>query len=396
MAVDLAQLGLRQRWRTQCSDVVDDLLGPARADDHGAHARIPQCPGKRQLRKALTARSGDLVERPHARDVVLRQMRLAQRAASRAMDAGVLRDPMEVLVCQQSLCEGREGDHARAEFGGRREKVLLDPSVEHVVGRLVDGQRDLPLSKQCRHFAGLLGGIGRHAHIQRLALAHGLGKRRGGLLKRRVGVEAMRIEDVHVVEPHARQALVEACKHMLARAASRAIGSRPHVPAGLAGDDELVAMRLEILAHQPPEIDFRAAVGRPVVVRQIEMVDAVVEGGAQHLALGGDRRGVAEVVPQAEGDRGQHQAARAHLAVRHALVALGIGNVGHRKRVLGLSVASAAHLASTVFRRSCAHSSFVRPSGDGAPHQSAFHFTATFSLSGFVDQLARIFGSPTS
>ena len=53
---------------------------------------------------------------------------------------------------------------------------------------------------------------------------------------RRLGVEAVRVEDVDVVEPHPRQALVEAREHVLARA-PLAVGAGPHVVAGLGRDD---------------------------------------------------------------------------------------------------------------------------------------------------------------
>ena len=71
----------------------------------------------------------------------------------------------------------------------------------------------------------------------------------------------------------------------------------------------------EVLAHQPAEVDLGAAVGRPVVVREVEVGDAEVEGAAQDRPLGRQRRLVAEVLPQAQGDRGQLHAAAPAAAV---------------------------------------------------------------------------------
>jgi len=68
-------------------------------------------------------------------------------------------------------------------------------------------------------------------------------------------------------------------------------------------NDQFIAVLLEVFAQQTAEVDLGAAVGRAVVVRQVEVVDAQVEGGAQQRALGVDRRAVAEVVPQAQGQR---------------------------------------------------------------------------------------------
>jgi len=74
----------------------------------------------------------------------------------------------------------------------------------------------------------------------------------------------------------------------------------PHVPTSLAGDDELVTVGPEVAPQVLAKIGLGAAVGRAVVVGQVKVRDARIERGAQHLALTGQRRGIAKVVPQAE------------------------------------------------------------------------------------------------
>lgn len=59
------------------------------------------------------------------------------------------------------------------------------------------------------------------------------------------------------------------------------------------------------------------------------MSDAQVEGAAQHGASVLQRINAAEVVPQAEGDGRQEQAAAAGAAVWHGVVAGGGSLVGH-------------------------------------------------------------------
>lgn len=59
------------------------------------------------------------------------------------------------------------------------------------------------------------------------------------------------------------------------------------------------------------------------------MDDPAVHGAAQDRALGLQRRGVAEVVPQAQGDGGEQDPAAAGAAVLHRGIAVFGGEVGH-------------------------------------------------------------------
>ena len=166
--------------------------------------------------------------------------RLAQGFALRR--PAVLRNPLQVFRRQHALGQRRKHDRADAQSLQRVEQaVVLDPAVEHRIARLMDDERRAERTQDRGGFTRALRIVGRDADIERLARAHGLVQRAHGLLQRRLGIEAVRIEDIDIVDPHALEALVEARQHIFA-AAPFAIGAGPHVVAGLARDDEFVAV----------------------------------------------------------------------------------------------------------------------------------------------------------
>ena len=130
------------------------------------------------------------------------------------------------------------------------------------------------------------------------------------------------VEDVDVIQPQALQALVEAGEQVLARS-QVAVGAGPHVPAGLRRNDQLVAQRREVLAEQSPEVRLGAAVGRSVVVGEVEVRHAAIERSANDGSLGIDRAVVAEVLPETEGDGGKLNTAAPTASVLHRFVAVG-------------------------------------------------------------------------
>src|SRR5205823_12757110 len=87
-------------------------------------------------------------------------------------------------------------------------------------------------------------------------------------------------------------------------------------------DDQLVPVGLEILAEDPPEVDLRTAIRRPVVVGEIEVRDSQVERATEDRAARHQRPVVAEVLPQPERDRGQLQSAAAAAPVEKLFVAV--------------------------------------------------------------------------
>ena len=149
----------------------------------------------------------------------------------------------------------------------------------------------VPRSRRiARRLARLLRRVGRDPRVQRLALPDGGVERAHRLLERRLGVEAVGVEDVDVVEAHAREALVEAREQVLARSATRRTGpatcrSRP--------SSRRRARRGtgEVLAHERAEGLLGRAVRRAVVVREVEVRDAEVERAADDRAARLERRG---------------------------------------------------------------------------------------------------------
>ena len=136
------------------------------------------------------------------------------------------------------------------------------------------------------------------------------------------------VEDVDVVQAHPLQRVIERAEQVLA-GSPEAVGARPHVPSRLGRDHELVAVRNEVLGEDPTEVDLGRTVGRSVVVGQVEVGDALVEGTTKDGALRLERLVVPEVVPQPERDGGQLQAGRAETPVGHGFVAVFGGDVGH-------------------------------------------------------------------
>src|SRR5581483_9424439 len=100
--------------------------------------------------------------------------------------------------------------------------------------------------------------------------------------------------------------------------------------ARLRRDDELVAVRAEVAAHELAERPLRRAVRRAVVVREVEVRDPEVERAPHDRPARLERPVAAEVPPETERDRGQLQAARAAAPVLHPVVPLGRGDVGHQ------------------------------------------------------------------
>ena len=129
------------------------------------------------------------------------------------------------------------------------------------------------------------------------------------------------VENVHIVQPHAAQALIQAGNQVLA-AAPVAVGACPHFITSLGRDDQLVAVDAQIVPQDFAKVFLGGAGLRAVVVGQIKVSDAVVERGAAertHILVGG---GIAEIVPQPQRDGGQQQPAGPAAAVGQALIAV--------------------------------------------------------------------------
>ncbi len=175
---------------------------------------------------------------------------------------------------------------------------------------------------------GALRRVLRDPDIEGAAAAHGKIERPHRLFERSLRVRAVVVENVHVIQPHALEALVEAGDQVLARAPI-AVRPGPHVPPGFGGDDKLVAERGEVLFEDPAETLLRRSVGGAVIVGEIEMGNPQVEGAAQHRPAVLERFHGAPVVPQAKGNEGELQAAPAAAFVGHPVVSVLRRHVGH-------------------------------------------------------------------
>ena len=149
-------------------------------------------------------------------EVLFAQVLSLERAAARTVDTRISRDAVQVLVGQQALCQCAEGDAAHAGVIQRVEQVFFHPAVQQAVRRLVDQRRHAHVFQNGRCFACFGRRIAADADVQGLALLHGAGQGSTSLFQRGVGVEAVRVKNVHIVQAHAFQALVQTGQQVFA------------------------------------------------------------------------------------------------------------------------------------------------------------------------------------
>ncbi|MNR10705.1 hypothetical protein D3C85_1269690 [compost metagenome] len=116
----------------------------------------------------------------------------------------------------------------------------------------------------------------RQAEEAHLALLHQFGHRPDRLLDRRIGVDAVLIIEVDVIDAEAAQAALDRAAHIGGRAVGHSRAVRLAVDPELGGDESLVATPLQRLAHQ----DF-IGVGA-VHLGRVEQGDAQVECAVDH------------------------------------------------------------------------------------------------------------------
>src|ERR1019366_9379433 len=239
--------------------------------------------------------------------------------------AGIGGDAVEVAVGEQALGQGAEGDAADAFGAEAFEEAHFAPALEHGVLELVDEAGCAEAAEDGGGRGGLLGVVVGYAGIEGLAGTHGLMERAHGFLDGGIGIGAVGIEDVDVFQAHAAKALIEAGEQILARSPV-AVRAGPHIVAGLGGNDQLIAVGSEILAEEAAEILFGGAVGRAVIVGEVEVGDAEREGAAEHGAGVLEAVDAAEVVPETKGNGRQEETARTAAAIGHGVVASGGGS----------------------------------------------------------------------
>jgi hypothetical protein len=198
----------------------------------------------------------------------------------------------------------------------------------------VQQQRCAQVAEQPGRLPSALRGVGGDPRVQRPAGAHRGVERTHRLLERGIRVEAVRIEDVHIVQTQSVQRLVQRGEQVLTRA-ELPVRAGPHVPSGFGRDEQLVAVWPEVAGQDGREVRLGRAVARSIVVGQVEMSHAQVERPAHDGVLSLQRSVIAEVVPQTERDRRQLDPAAPAPPVGHRVVTCRCGNVGHRRHAVG-------------------------------------------------------------
>ena len=244
------------------------------------------------------------------------------------MHAAVGRDAVQVTVSQAALRQRAEGDDPLAQFGGGLfQAVFLHRAVQDRIAVLVDDERHVQLvqNRSClfQRRAVVVG----QARVQRLAAAYGLRQSAHCFFQRGLGVHAMVVEDIHIVQPHPAQALVQAGQQVFA-AAPVAVGTVPHRVTRLGRDDQLIAVRHQVVAQDLAKIALGGTRLGAVVVGQVKVGDAVVKRGAAERTHVLVRGGIAKIVPQPQRYGGQQQAAVAAAAVRQGGVTI-LGSLIH-------------------------------------------------------------------
>ena len=152
-------------------------------------------------------------------------------------DARILGNAVQVAVGEQPLCQRREADESHSVLLRLMQDALfLGCTVEQVVASLVDEAGYIVFRQVSVAEGGGFGWPSGDAHIECLSLAHDIDESLQGFFQRCFGVEAVDVEQVHVVQVHSSEALVEAGHEVLARAPV-AIRSGPHVISRLGRDE---------------------------------------------------------------------------------------------------------------------------------------------------------------
>ena len=160
-----------------------------------------------------------------------------------------------------------------------------------------------------------------------------MGESAGGFFQRRFGIGPVMIKNVHVIQSHPAQRLVERRQHIFPRAPV-AIRPGPHVVTGLCGNNQLIPIRREVKLQQTAKRLLRRTVGRAVIISQVEMGDAQVKRAARDGPAVFKRIGAAKVVPQSERKQRQIESGFSAAAVERGVV---VASWSGRIHVIGCS-----------------------------------------------------------
>jgi len=228
------------------------------------------------------------------------------------------------------LCDRRPHDLTHARFLGGGHHLVLDDAPQHRILGLRGDQLEAKFLGQGGAREDLVGGPLADADVVRLALTNHVGKSLHRFLKGSLGVEAVRLIDVHVVGLESGQGAVDGFHDVLAAQARVVRTAWPRGPVDLGEDLEaFTAFTFENVAEDGFGLGVRVGVGR------VERGDADVKCGLDARGSGFvlDLRTVRE--PVAEGEFGDLESGIAQIAiVDHAptLTPLSAPVVTFRKR----------------------------------------------------------------
>jgi len=229
----------------------------------------------------------------------------------------------EIFLGENPLFERAVGHGAEAvAFRCGGDAALEAVAGEHGIFHLVDKQGDAGGFEEC---CGLFAGIGSEitdAGVEHFALANEIGEAGHGFFDWGVGVVAVGIEDVEILDAEGAQGAVDAGAERFA-AGAESMGSGPCVVAAFGGDDQFIAEGVEVGFQQVGKERFA------VIVAEIHGGDAEIEGAENDGAPACGIVVWGEVIPKAEGDGGELEAVFSGGVRGGLLMAIVGGFVGH-------------------------------------------------------------------
>lgn len=142
-SVDRFQFLCRKARVLHCFDVIQDLAGFRCTDQHGRNLIMAQQPGQGHFSQRLSAGLGNIVQGIDLSDFFRRNILFFQKSPVCAYPA-VSRNPLQISVGQQSLCQRTEGDNSLMQPGSHRfQAVIFNRAVKNRVAVLIDDKRHM-------------------------------------------------------------------------------------------------------------------------------------------------------------------------------------------------------------------------------------------------------------
>ncbi|MPN20718.1 hypothetical protein SDC9_168097 [bioreactor metagenome] len=161
---------------------------------------------------------------------------------------GAFWDAVQVFIGEQPLRQRRENNGTHLFLLQNIGQAVFDPAVEHGVRRLMDEARGAQLTQHLDGAAGFFGFVVGNAHIERTSAAHNKIQRLHGLFQRSFRVWAVMVENIHILQPHTFEALVQTGDQIFARTPIT-VRPLPHGVTGFGRNDHLVPVRAKVFLH---------------------------------------------------------------------------------------------------------------------------------------------------